>query len=149
MSINKRKTSAAGAKKFEAYGQRHDAALASLAETVKFHNEITPKKIQKYAYKISEYIRESLIDMDIDFVSSNHHDFRSNVIILKAAQENRKKILENILNDAGVILAGTGGLRLSPHIYNTIDHAALRPLSMALRVSFQLAQKSIPKKITQ
>ena len=120
---SKRKTSAAGAKKFEAYGQRHDAALASLAETVKFHNEITPKKIQNYAYKISEYIRESLIDIDIDFVSSNHHDFRSNVIILKAAQENRKKILENILNDAGVILAGTGGLRLSPHIYNTIDHA--------------------------
>ena len=94
-----------------------------MAETVKFHNEITPKKIQKYAYKISEYIRESLIDIDIDFVSSNHHDFRSNVIILKAAQKNRKKILENILNDAGVILAGTGGLRLSPHIYNTIDHA--------------------------
>jgi selenocysteine lyase/cysteine desulfurase len=63
-----------------------------------------------------------LVDIDVEFVSSHHSDFTSNVIILKAPQENRRQLLDNVLKDGGVILAGTGGLRLSPHIYNTVDH---------------------------
>jgi len=38
-------------------------------------------------------------------------------------RQNRTQLLKKIFNEAGIILAGTGGLRLSPHIYNTTDHA--------------------------
>ena len=120
---NSKDTSADGAKKFEAYGQRDDASLAALSETVKFHQEITPRKIEHAATKISEYIRSALIDINVKFVSSNNQQFTSNVIILEVSRQNRTQLLKKIFNEAGIILAGTGGLRLSPHIYNTTDHA--------------------------
>ena len=119
---NAAETNAKGARKFEAFGQRNDAALAALSETVNFHSSITPLGVEKRATKIANYLRQSLIDIDVNFVSSHHPNFTSNVIILKAPQENRRQLLDNVLKDSGVILAGTGGLRLSPHIYNTVNH---------------------------
>ena len=119
---NAAETNAKGARKFEAFGQRNDAALAALSETVNFHTSITPSGVERRAIKIADYLRQSLVDIDVEFVSSHHSDFTSNVIILKAPQENRRQLLDNVLKDGGVILAGTGGLRLSPHIYNTVDH---------------------------
>ncbi len=56
------------------------------------------------------------------FVSSKNPLFKSSVIILQAASGNRAELIDNVLRDAGVILAGVNGLRLSPHIYNTVDH---------------------------
>tara|TARA_B100000959_G_scaffold87905_3_gene93187 strand:- start:8308 stop:9546 length:1239 start_codon:yes stop_codon:yes gene_type:complete len=120
---NKEDTSAEGAKKFEAFGQRDDAALAALSETVQFHASLTPQKIENNARDIADHIRSALIEIDVDFVSSHNPSFTSNVIILKAPRKNRKELLSNILQEGGIILAGTGGLRLTPHIYNTIDHA--------------------------
>ena len=119
---NKSETSAIGARKFEAFGQRDDASLAALFETVNFHNEITPADIEAKATTIADYLRESLKDMNVNFVSSHNPLFTSNVIILKTPGANRQQLLQNILNDSGIILAGTGGLRMSPHIYNTNDH---------------------------
>ena len=119
---NAAETNAKGARKFEAFGQRNDAALAALSEIVNFHTSITPSGVERRAIKIADYLRQSLVDIDVEFISSHHSDFTSNVIILKAPQENRRQLLDNVLKDGGVILAGTGGLRLSPHIYNTVDH---------------------------
>ena len=119
---NKSETSAIGARKFEAFGQRDDASLAALFETVNFHNEITPADIEAKATTIADYLRESLKNMNVNFVSSHNPLFTSNVIILKTPGANRQQLLQNILNDSGIILAGTGGLRMSPHIYNTNDH---------------------------
>jgi len=120
---NKQDTTAEGAKKFEAFGQRDDAALAALSETVQFHASLTPQKIEDDARNIANHIRSALIEIDVKFVSSHNPSFTSNVIILEAPRKNRKTLLNNILKEAGIILAGTGGLRLTPHIYNTIDHA--------------------------
>ena len=97
--------------------------MAALSETVNFHQEITPRKIEHAATEISEYIRSALIDINVKFVSSNNQQFTSNVIILEVSRKNRAELLRKVFNEAGIILAGTGGLRLSPHIYNTTDHA--------------------------
>ena len=111
-----------GARRFEALGQRDDAAIAALAETVRFHDALTPAGVEERATMIAERLRAALIDIDVPFVSSHNPQFTSNVIILSAPQENRATLLENVLRDAGVILATVNGLRLSPHLYNTPDH---------------------------
>lgn len=114
--------SVVGARRFEALGQRDDAAIAALAETVEFHASLTPAGVERRAGEIADLLRAALGDIDVPFVSSRNPLFTSNVIILSAPQENRAKLLENVLRDAGVILAGVNGLRMSPHIYNTADH---------------------------
>lgn len=111
-----------GARRFEALGQRDDAAIASLAETVAFHDALTPAGVERRATEVSDQLRAALIDLDVPFVSSQDPLWKSNVIILSAPAANRGALLENVLRDAGVILAGVNGLRMSPHIYNTADH---------------------------
>ena len=114
--------SVVGARRFEALGQRDDAAIAALAETVRFHDALTPAGVERRATEIADLLRAALTDIDVPFVSSRNPAFTSNVIILSAQQENRPALLENVLRDGGIILAGVNGLRMSPHIYNTPDH---------------------------
>jgi selenocysteine lyase/cysteine desulfurase len=116
--------SVAGARKFEALGQRDDAAIAGLAETVKFHTSMTPAGVEQRATKIADMLRAALSDIEVPFVSTPNPNFTSNVIILSAPQETRRELIDNVLRDSGIILAGVNGLRMSPHIYNTPDHVA-------------------------
>ena len=110
------------ARKFEALGQRDDASIAGLAATVKFHASMTPAGVQQRATKIADLLRAAMADIGAPFVSTDNPDFTSNVIILSAPQETRGELIDNVLRDSGIILAGVNGLRLSPHIYNTPDH---------------------------
>lgn len=119
---NEAEPSVVGARRFEALGQRDDAAIAALAETVSFHAAMTPAGVEQRASAIADRLRDSLSDIDVPFVSSRNPLFTSNVIILSAAADKRGRLLENVLRDGGIILAGVNGLRLSPHIYNTPEH---------------------------
>lgn len=121
---NEAEPSVAGARRFEALGQRDDAAIASLAETVRFHAEIGAAGVEQRATVIADLLRDALTDIDVPFVSTRNALFTSNVIILSAPSENRGTLLANVLRDGGIILAGVNGLRLSPHIYNTPEHVA-------------------------
>ena len=114
--------SVAGARRFEALGQRDDASIAALAETVRFHDELTPKGVEQRSLEVSDLLRDSLVDSGVPLVSSTNPTFRSSVIIIRAPAENRAQLLQNLLDDGGIIAATVNGLRLSPHIYNTAEH---------------------------
>ena len=119
---NEAEPSVEGARRYEALGQRDDASIAALVETIAFHDRITPAGVEQLSTTVADLLRESLSDIDVPFVSSKNPLFKSSVIILQAPAENRGELIENVLKDAGVILAGVNGLRLSPHIYNNADH---------------------------
>jgi len=112
-----------GARKFEALGQRDDAAIAALVETVAFHDALTPAGVQQRATAIADSLRTALTDYRLPFVSSIHPDFTSNVVILAAKPEFLRELPQQVFEHSGVITAAVGGLRMSPHIYNTTEHA--------------------------
>ena len=114
--------SVAGARKFETFGQRDDAAIAALGDAVAFHESHTPAGIERRASALARRLREGLADLDVPFVSSLERDFRSNVIVLSAPRENGSALVDRILRDYGIISAAVGGLRLTPHVYNTEEH---------------------------
>jgi len=114
--------SVVGARRYEALGQRDDAAIAALAETVAWHGALTPAAVEQRATAVADRLRAALRDIDVPLVSPGHADFRSNVIVLPAAAKIRGALAERLFEDSGVIPAPTGGLRLSPHIYNTPEH---------------------------
>jgi selenocysteine lyase/cysteine desulfurase len=111
-----------GARRFEALGQRDDASIAALAETMRLHDELTPAGVERRSAAVADLLREALIEIDVPFVSSTNPLFASSVIILNAPAEHRRELMSNVLRDSGVILAAVNGLRLSPHIYNTPEH---------------------------
>ncbi len=112
----------AGARKFDALGQRDDAAIAALADTAVLHEALTPRGVEQRSAMVAERLREALQDIDVSFVSNNKPEFASSVIILSASQENAPRLVAAVFNDAGVQTAAVGGLRMSPHIYNTAEH---------------------------
>jgi selenocysteine lyase/cysteine desulfurase len=111
-----------GARKFDAFGQRDDAAIAALLDAAAYHETITPAGIEKRSAQIANLLRDGLQDLDIPFVSTSNSTFTSSVIILRASPENAGKMVEQVFNDAGVQTAAVNGFRMSPHVYNTEDH---------------------------
>jgi selenocysteine lyase/cysteine desulfurase len=113
-----------GARKFEALGQRDDAAIGSLTDAAAFHEAMTPAGVEARSTEIANLLRDGLLDLGMPFVSSVNPAFASSVIILSAPRENAVKLVGKVYEDAGVQTAPTGGLRMSPHVYNTADHVA-------------------------
>jgi len=111
-----------GARKFDALGQRDDAAIASLADAAGFHEAMTPAGIEERSAMIANRLRAALHDLGVKFVSTSNPAFTSSVVILSAPRENARQLVGQVFDDAGVQTAGTGGLRMSPHVYNTEDH---------------------------
>ena len=111
-----------GARKFDALGQRDDAAIASLGDATGFHEAMTPAGIEARSALIANRLRAGLRDLGVPFVSTANPAFASSVIILSAPRENSRKLVGQIFEDSGIQTAGTGGFRMSPHVYNTEDH---------------------------
>lgn len=111
-----------GARKFDALSQRDDAALATLDDAAALHEELTPQGIEERSTLLADYLREGLQNLGVTFVSTANPKFASSVVILKAPRENGRKLVDAIFEHSGIIVAATGGLRMSPHIYNTKTH---------------------------
>jgi selenocysteine lyase/cysteine desulfurase len=111
-----------GARKFDAFSQRDDAAIASLGDAATFHDAMTPAGIEKQSAMIAGRLRAGLQDLEVPFLSSTNPLFTSSVIILKSPGENAPRLVNRVFDDSGVITAPVNGLRMSPHVYNTADH---------------------------
>jgi len=111
-----------GARKFDALGQRDDAAIASLNEAAQFHEAITPAGIEERSMRVADRLRAGLEDLGVAFVSTAHPDFTSSIIIIQVPRENARDLVSRVFEDAAVQCAATGGFRMSPHIYNNDDH---------------------------
>lgn len=111
-----------GARKFDALGQRDDAAIASLVDAVAFHETATPAGIERQSFEIAGRLRAGLLDLDVPFASSANPAFASSVIILRAEPGNASEMVQRVFDDAGVQTAAVNGFRMSPHVYNTADH---------------------------
>lgn len=111
-----------GARKFDALGQRDDAGIASLADAASFHEAMTPAGIEARSMTIADRLRAGLQDIEVKFVSSLNPAFKSSIVILSVPRENARTLPDKVYEDSGVITAATGGLRMSPHVYNSADH---------------------------
>ena len=111
-----------GARKFDAFSQRDDAALASLGDAAAFHEAMTPAGIEKQSAMIANRLRAGLQDLGVPFVSTANPLFTSSVIILQAPKENAPRLVNQVFDDSGIITAPVNGFRMSPHVYNTADH---------------------------
>jgi selenocysteine lyase/cysteine desulfurase len=111
-----------GARKFDALGQRDDAAIGSLGDAAAFHETMTPAGVEARSAEIANRLRAGLQDLDVKFVSTANPAFTSSVVIVSAPRENASKIVGQVFDIAAVQTAAVGGLRMSPHVYNTEDH---------------------------
>ena len=111
-----------GARKFESLGQRDDAALAGIAVAAQQLNLIGLEKIENRITKLSQYLKEGITDLGLNLVTPADHTLSFGVCIVEAPTENRSNITNRLYEDFGISGAATGGIRLCPAIYNTVEH---------------------------
>ena len=111
-----------GARKFESLGQRDDACLASLATTAEFHDAIGPARVEARVTELASALKAGITGLGLTLVTPTEPALSGGVVITSVPSEKRRAVLNRLYEEHGIAGAGTGGMRLCPHIYNTMDH---------------------------
>ncbi len=110
-----------GARKFESMGQRDDAALAAIGTTVDFHKRVGAARIEARVTELATRLKEGLRDAGYALVTPKAPALSAGVCIA-AVEGNRGALVNALYEEHGIAGAATGGLRLCPHLYNTVEH---------------------------
>src|SRR5262245_17830108 len=119
---DKVETTARGARKFETLGQRDDAAVSAMGTTIDFHNLIGPKLIENRIRELSAVLKEGCRKIPgATMRTSANPDLSAGVCVIVFEGMNNQKIYDALYTKHGIAGAPTGGVRLCPHIYNTME----------------------------
>ena len=110
-----------GARKFESMGQRDDAALAAIGTTIDFHERVGAARIEARVIELATRLKDGLRDAGYALVTPQAPALSAGVCIA-AVEGNRGALVNALYEEHGIAGAATGGLRLCPHLYNTVEH---------------------------
>ena len=110
-----------GARKFESMGQRDDAALAAIGTTVDFHQRLGAARIEARITELATRLKEGLREAGYVLVTPLAPELSAGVCIAEV-EGNRSALVNTLYEEHGIAGAATGGLRLCPHLYNTVAH---------------------------
>ena len=111
-----------GARKFETLGQRNDATVAGFAAALDFHERIGPERIEARVLELATALHEGLRGMrGAQMVTPTRADMRGGVCIVRFEGREMRPIHDALYKEHHIATATTGGLRFSPHIYNTMQ----------------------------
>jgi len=112
-----------GARKFESMGQRDDACLAAVGTTADFHGAIGGPATEARVTELATALKQGLAELGMTLVTPMEPGFSGGVCIIEVPGD-RSTALRRLYEEHGIAGAGTGGLRLCPHVYNTREHVA-------------------------
>ena len=113
--------------KLEGMGQRDDARLVAFAEAIRFREAIGRKVIDERLRQLSGYLITEFKKLDGVQVYTDPAPGRSaNIVIFKPGALDPRRFATALGEKDGVVATLRGGqdrpgLRVSPHIYNTMD----------------------------
>ena len=110
-----------GARKFESLGQRDDAALAAIGTTVDFHQRVGAARIEARVTDLATRLKEGLREAGYALMTPEAPALSAGVCIA-AVDGNRGALVNALYEEHGIAGAATGGLRLCPHVFNTVEH---------------------------
>lgn len=119
---NQSDTQLEGARKFESLGQRDDAALAGIATTAHQLDLIGLERIEERIVNLSSYLKEGVARLGLELVTPIESNLSHGVCIVEAPVSERSDITNKLYENYGISGAATGGIRLCPAIYNTMEH---------------------------
>jgi selenocysteine lyase/cysteine desulfurase len=111
-----------GARKFESLGQRDDAKLAALRTAADFHATIGPKKVDARVTELATALKTRLKALDLQLATPMDPTISGGVVVIRADAQKGKQAYEALDAKFGIAGAPNSGVRLCPHIYNTMAH---------------------------
>lgn len=104
-------------------GQRNDPPTAALPEIIQFHETIGRKNIYERVVALNTYLKDEVRKKlpKATFITPLASSMSGGIVIVSFPNTDSKTIAQKLYDDHGIAAASTGGVRLSPHIYNTIS----------------------------
>jgi isopenicillin-N epimerase len=119
---NKVETAARGARKFETLGQRDDAAVSAMGTAVDFLNLIGPARIESRILELATALKEGVRKISgAQLRTSTKPELSAGVCVVGVDGLDYRKVYETLYARHGIAGAPAGGVRFSPHIYNTLE----------------------------
>jgi selenocysteine lyase/cysteine desulfurase len=116
-----------GAQKFENMGQRDDAAVVTMATAAAFHEAIGPAAVEARVRALAATVKRRLQQHlpDVVFFTPPDPLNSAGVVVFELPGRDHDAIYQGVYEDDHLGCAAMhglfNGLRLSPHIYNTMD----------------------------
>ena len=110
-----------GARRFESMGQRDDAALAAIATAAEFHARLGSPEVERRVTALATRLKDGLAEAGYTLATPRSPDLSAGVCIAEVDGP-RGPLVSALYEEHGIAGAGTGGLRLCPHLYNTVEH---------------------------
>jgi isopenicillin-N epimerase len=110
----------------EGYGQRDEAALATLGAAVKFQDEIGRANIEKRSRELAQRLVAGISALPgVTMYSSTDSTRYAAIMTFKPGNADPRKLVTTLYEKERIACATSGGgrpgLRLSPHIFNTTE----------------------------
>ena len=104
-------------------GQRIETTTSALPETIDFHLLIGKKNIEERVVALNTYLKEQIrLKIPVaTFVTPVNPELSAGIVIVNLAGKDAKDVYQKLYENHGIACASTGGIRLSPHIYNTME----------------------------
>lgn len=122
---SKAETPAKGARKFESLGQRDDASLAAVGTAVDFHRIVGQAAIEARTTELARALKQGVAKLNkVKMITPMDPKLSGGIVIFGLAGLDRKQtavFVNDLYVKYGVAGAPTGGVRLCPHSYNTME----------------------------
>ncbi len=111
-----------GARRFESLGQRDDAAVSAIATTIDFAGMVGAAAVETRMQQLAQSLKGLLLEAGAKLVTPQDPSLSAGIVIIEVPPANRQKMLNEMYQKYGIAGSTSGGLRLCPHFYNTMDH---------------------------
>lgn len=105
------------------FGQRNETTPFALPETIAFHDSIGRANIEARVRALNARLREQIQSKvpGATFVSPSRPEMTGGITIVNINGKKAPDLYNNLYTQYGIAGAPSGGVRLSPHIYNTMS----------------------------
>jgi isopenicillin-N epimerase len=102
-------------------GQRNETTTAALPEILEFHQAIGKKNIEARVVQLNTYLKAQIKAgiPTAEFVTPYAPEVSGGIVIVNLPGKDPKEVTQWLYEKFGIACAPAGGIRLSPHIYNT------------------------------
>ena len=114
-------------RKLEAYGQRDEAALATVGAAVAFQEQIGRAAIERRVRELAQHLARELSRIDgVTLWTRMDDDTSAGIVVFKPAGLEPRRLAATLYERDRIACAASGGatrpgVRFSPHLYNTMD----------------------------
>jgi isopenicillin-N epimerase len=126
-----------GAQKFDNLGQRDDAAVVTMATAAAFHEAIGPAEVEARVGALASALKEGLSEAvpGVRFHTPLQPELSGGVVVFTVPKGNHSEIFQGVYETHRLGCAAMGGafagLRISPHLYNTMDEVGMAVQAVA------------------